>query len=267
MKSKANFKSHPIHPMLIPFPIAFLFGAFLFHVISVITLKEIFWEMGNYLSIAGIISAIAAAIPGTMDYLYTVPPNSSGKKRATKHALVNFSSVILFTFALLFSVNKTSAWSVLGIEVIGLGLLIVGGWLGGTLAFRNQIGVDHRYAGAGKWNEEYLQSKPGERVKIAKADELKVNQMKLIHLNNKRIVIGRTEENYVAFDDHCTHRGGSLAGGTMMCGLVHCPWHGSQFDVSTGVVKAGPALKEINIYRLQEENGVIYLVDPLNGNF
>ena len=46
---------------------------------------------------------------------------------------------------------------------------------------------------------------------------------------------------YTAFDDACTHGGGSLAAGTLICGIVQCPGHGSQFDTRTGTVRAGPA--------------------------
>jgi nitrite reductase/ring-hydroxylating ferredoxin subunit len=57
----------------------------------------------------------------------------------------------------------------------------------------------------------------------------------------------------VAFDDRCTHRGGSLAGGTMICGTVQCPWHGSQFDVSSGAVKAGPATEGIGTFAIEKQ--------------
>ena len=46
----------------------------------------------------------------------------------------------------------------------------------------------------------------------------------------------------------------------MMCGTVQCLWHGSQFDVSTGKVKAGPAKKEIAVYRVNEEEGEVRMV-------
>ena len=46
----------------------------------------------------------------------------------------------------------------------------------------------------------------------------------------------------------------------MMCGTVQCLWHGSQFDVSTGKVKAGPAKKEIAVYLIKEEQGEVRLV-------
>ena len=91
------------------------------------------------------------------------------------------------------------------------------------------------------------------------ATKLKTNQMKLIHVGTKRIVIAKTESSYVAFDDHCTHRGGSLAGGAMICGTVQCPWHGSQFDVTTGAVKAGPAKNGITTYPVSERNGDVFL--------
>ncbi|RYZ98601.1 MAG: Rieske (2Fe-2S) protein [Sphingobacteriaceae bacterium] len=60
-------------------------------------------------------------------------------------------------------------------------------------------------------------------------------------------------EGLVAFDDRCSHKGASLAGGMMMCGKVQCPWHGSQFDVKTGAVKAGPGKQGIQCYEVKEE--------------
>ena len=151
-----------------------------------------------------------------------------------------------------------SAFTII-LEVIAYALLSIGGWLGGTLVYRNQIGVDPRYAHAGKWKELYIDHN-NSPVEVAMADELKVNQMKLIHVQGKRIVLGKTEKGYVAFDDRCTHRGGSLAGGALICGTVQCPWHGSHFDVSTGAVKAGPAKESIKTYTVNEVDGKVILV-------
>ena len=106
-------------------------------------------------------------------------------------------------------------------------------------AERLQIAVDHRYANAGKWKEQTVQGRPGESVMVAQADELKPNQMKLLHVDGRRIVLARTDDGFAAFDDHCPHRGGSLADGVMACGTVVCPWHGSEFDVATGALTDG----------------------------
>jgi nitrite reductase/ring-hydroxylating ferredoxin subunit len=72
-------------------------------------------------------------------------------------------------------------------------------------------------------------------------------------------VLARTEQGYVAFHDRCTHRGGSLAGGVMIGGVVQCPWHGSQFDCRSGAVRGGPAEEPIHTYSVREENGQILL--------
>jgi nitrite reductase/ring-hydroxylating ferredoxin subunit/uncharacterized membrane protein len=259
MRSKASFKGHPIHPALIPFPFAFLTGALLFDAASLLLGRPSLWTTGGHLAIAGIVAALIAAVPGLVDYLYTVPPASTGKQRATKHMIVNLSAVALFASAtVLRRGGPDPDVTVLAIELLAAGLLGAGGWMGGTLVNRNQIGVDHRYAGAGKWKEEQIEARDGAPIVVAGGD-LEVDQMKLLRLDGRRIVLARTETGYVAFDDSCTHRGGALSGGTMICGTVQCPWHGSQFDVRSGKVKAGPAETAIAVYRVEEKDGELRL--------
>ena len=259
MKSRANIKGHPIHPMLIPFPVAFFTGTLIFDVLGLVNENQDFWNIGQWLIIAGIIGAALAAIPGAIDYFATVPPNSTAKKRATRHGLTNVTMLIIFCIAAVYRRNANAeAAIVIGLESIGFILMSIAGWMGATLVYRNQIGVDPRYANAGKWKEQTVKHAKGP-IEVATSDELKINQMKLLHIENRRIVIAKTEKGYVAFDDRCTHRGGSLAGGSMICGTVQCPWHGSQFDVNNGEVKAGPATEKIGVYSLSESQGKIYI--------
>jgi nitrite reductase/ring-hydroxylating ferredoxin subunit len=148
------------------------------------------------------------------------------------------------------------------LEAVGVALVTCGGWLGGTLVYRNQIGVDHRYAGAGKWREQSVDGRAGEAVTVARVGDLEINQMKLVHVGARRIVLARGEAGYVAFDDRCSHKGGPLADGAMICGTVQCPWHGSQFDAQTGTVKAGPASQAIATYRVDVAGDEVRLVLP-----
>ena len=252
MKSRAHFKSHPIHPMLIAFPIAFFTGAFLFDLLAYLMVTEDFRRTSFFLIIAGIIGGIVAAIPGLIDLVSVVPPKSSAKKRGIKHGLLN--TTVLLLFALCLSIwNRTDLDHriITVIQFIAVILLAVTGYMGATLIYRNQIGVDIRYAHAGKWKEIY--SEINNRQIEIPFENLKENQMRLIHASGKRIVLARSDNEYVAFDDHCTHRGGSLAGGSMICGTVQCPWHGSQFDVRNGTVKAGPAKESIKTYKVMQE--------------
>ena len=267
MRSKASFRGHPSHPALIPFPLAFLTGAFVFDVLGVWLDGPALWTTGAHLAVAGVIAGLVAAVPGIIDYLYTVPPRSTGKSRARKHALLNVSALALFTLARW--VRGDAAVQpdlpLLGVEGIGVGLLLMGGWMGGTLVSRNQISVDHRYANAGKWHDESVDAPPAGTPVTIDAGGLEVDQMRLLRVGGKRVVLGRTEDGYVAFDDRCTHRGGSLAGGVMICGTVQCPWHGSQFDTATGAAKAGPAEEPISVSRV-DADGAKLRIHGLTGS-
>ncbi|HTL05661.1 MAG TPA: DUF2231 domain-containing protein [Gemmatimonadales bacterium] len=263
MRSKAHFNGHPLHPALVHFPLAFLIGAFGFDLYGMLAPNPLIWRFGEYLAAIGVLSALAAAIPGFLDYFLTVPPNSSGKRRATQHMLLNLGAVTLFAAGWLIRdrVNWTPSTTPLLLEAVGTVCLFIAGYLGGVLVSRNQIGVDHRYAGAGKWDDARAETAEGTAVIAAKAADLALDQMKLLHAAGRRIVLARTEEGLTAFDDRCPHRGGSLADGVLISGTVQCPWHGSQFDAHTGAVCGGPARKPIQCYRVEQrdQNIVIYL--------
>jgi len=183
--------------MLVAFPIAFIVGGFAFDLAGRMGGWPGIWSAGAYLSLAAVGSGLLAAVPGLVDYLYVVPPRSSGKSRATQHMLVNGSALSAFALGWAFRDGATfePGWATLALEGLGVGLVTWGGWLGGTLAYRNQIGVDHRYAQAGKWKEQAVEGRPGEWAVVARSDELKVNQMKLLRLGDgdRRVVLARTE--------------------------------------------------------------------------
>jgi nitrite reductase/ring-hydroxylating ferredoxin subunit/uncharacterized membrane protein len=261
MRSRASYKGHPLHPALIPFPLAFLTGAFVFDALGRLVDRHSWWATGGHLAEAGLVLGLLAALPGLVDYFATVPPQSSARVRARKHALLNATALALFFAARLVrgSSDVRPELPALAIELAGAALLVVGSWHGGVLVNRNLIGVDVRQAHAGKWREARVASAKGEPVVVARADELRPSQMKLLHVDGRRIVLGRTEAGWVAFEDRCTHRGGSLAGGTLACGIVQCLWHGSQFDVATGEVRAGPAREPIATYRVEERDGRVLL--------
>jgi nitrite reductase/ring-hydroxylating ferredoxin subunit/uncharacterized membrane protein len=251
MKSTAAFHSHPIHPMIVPFPFVFLAGGWGFGVAAHVSGNEDLRTVSRYLVPVGIAAGLLAAVPGIVDYLGSVPPKSSAKERATRHALLNVTSLALFSLGWLAGKTR-NRYAPLALQSVGVTTLSMAGWLGGTLVYRNQIGVDHRYANAGKWQEETA-SAGGEKALQEAAHGLRANQMKLVHVDGTRVAVGRTGKGYVAFQDRCTHKGGPLSDGVLACGTVQCPWHGSQFDVHTGHVKAGPAETDIETYDIHKE--------------
>jgi nitrite reductase/ring-hydroxylating ferredoxin subunit/uncharacterized membrane protein len=258
MRSYASVKGHPIHPMLIVYPFALLTGAFGFNVAAAVSRRRVYRIVAQQLVPVGVASGLVAAVPGVLDYLHSVPPRSSGKTRATRHALLNTSALGLFTMSWLMNRRRAPRGVPLVLQGIASAALSVAGYMGGTLAYRNQIGVDHRYAGAGTWRElaegsaaltDGIAPEGSEANLLARAAEgVGVDQMRLVHTGGRRIAVGRTEHGVAAFDDRCTHRGGPLSDGVLICGTVQCPWHGSQFDVKTGAVKCGPATEPIRTY-------------------
>jgi nitrite reductase/ring-hydroxylating ferredoxin subunit/uncharacterized membrane protein len=264
MLSRARLKNHPIHPFLIPFPIAFGTGALAADLVGRLDYWGTFWATGAYLAVAAVATGLLAAVPGLIDYFSIVPPNSSAKQRATYHMVVNVISLTLIGIGTAFRDPDTwrAGIGTILCEAAGMACMTMGGWLGGTLVYRNQIGIDHRYARAGKWKEAHLDGRPGEQVVVATTDELQPDQMKLLHVAGRRIVLARTGDGFTAFDDHCNHRGGPLSDGVLACGTVQCPWHGSQYDVWTGEVKAGPTVKAVRTYAVTEDAGQVKLTVP-----
>jgi len=264
MRSKASVDGHPLHPGLIPFPFAFLIGAFVFNAAGLAFAQPSWWTTGFHMSIAGIVTAVVAAIPGFIDYFATVPPRSAARSKATWHMLLALGTLGLFVIATWIrgSASVPPSALVLALQLVGVILLSAAGWVGGMLVVRDQISVDHRYAGNGRWNEERVDRDLDGTVVAATCGELGVDQMKLLKVDGLRIVLARTATGYTAFDDACTHRGGSLAGGMMACGVVQCPGHGTQYDTRTGSVRAGPATRPLNIYRVEDSDGVVRIALP-----
>jgi nitrite reductase/ring-hydroxylating ferredoxin subunit len=83
--------------------------------------------------------------------------------------------------------------------------------------------------------------------------------MMLAIIQGERVAVGRCETGIVAFQDRCTHKGGSLADGALIGCTVQCPWHGSNFDVHTGRVVAGPAEQRIDTYEIDVRGNEVFV--------
>ena len=82
-------------------------------------------------------------------------------------------------------------------------------------------------------------------VRIGKADEVADGGMRVFDVAGTKVNVASSDGRLYAFDDNCTHMGCSLANGRLEGAIVTCGCHGSQFDVSTGAVKRGPAQRPV----------------------
>src|SRR5690348_635547 len=258
MRARAQLRSHPLHPMLVAFPIGLWSGSFAFDVAALALGYPSLAAAGFYAVIGGCAGAVLAAIAGATDLFGVVPSNSSAKKRGYIHAVLNVIALALFIAV---AARRGGAgampdgFSIL-LSAIGVALILSSGWLGGTLVCRNQIGVDHRYANAGKWRERTL---AGWDQPICNQSELADGQMTVAEVRGLKVVVGRCPEGMFAFSDHCTHKGGPLSDGALVGCTVQCPWHGSQFDIRTGHVVAGPARTNIETYPVEVRGGEVFV--------
>jgi nitrite reductase/ring-hydroxylating ferredoxin subunit len=80
-----------------------------------------------------------------------------------------------------------------------------------------------------------------------------VGGLSLVVSGERKVAVANVGGELHAFDDTCTHRGCSLAQGTLEGTVVTCPCHGSQFDVTTGAVVRGPATEPVKVVTLDAE--------------
>jgi uncharacterized membrane protein len=146
MYSKIKILGHPIHPMLIAFPVAF-YTASLASFIAYNSSHDIFWfKVGYVANVAGVIMAVLAAIPGFIDWLY-IPSDSDAKKTGVFHLICNVVALLLFAINLWMLKGKWNdtnpdVGAALILTGAGFVITIIAGFLGWTLVQKHHVGVD-----------------------------------------------------------------------------------------------------------------------------
>lgn len=149
MASRASIGGHPIHPMLIPFPIGLLVFSFIADLIYLWRGNPVWKDyMAFYAMLAGIIGAVAAAIPGLIDW--TKLSDRPIVRVANWHARVNVVTLLIFIASFYLRTTNGSAW-ISGLPLLPFVLSIFGviglaiaGWLGGELVFAHGVAVNSR---------------------------------------------------------------------------------------------------------------------------
>ena len=81
--------------------------------------------------------------------------------------------------------------------------------------------------------------------------------MKAVQAGDREILLVHLDTGVYAINNICTHRGCRLSGGSLEGETVHCPCHGSAFNVKTGEVVKGPAKTPEPAYTVSLINGEI----------
>lgn len=149
MASPASIAGHPIHPMLIPFPIALWVFSLVADIIYLWRGNPGWLWMARWTLLAGCLGAIAAAIFGIIDYLAI--ENKEVKKVANWHARLNVLALLLFAASWYLRTENgsdmvnDSLTIPVALSVIGVIAVSISGYLGGELVFKHGVGVNPQH--------------------------------------------------------------------------------------------------------------------------
>jgi uncharacterized membrane protein len=140
MKTPASISGHPIHPMLVVFPIGLWVSSFISDLIFLFG-KNLLWNrIAFYTMAGGLIGALLAAIPGLID-MFSIRDPKVGEV-AWNHMLVNIVTTIAFALNLFLRlILEPGALFPILLSLMGVALLAYAGWLGGELAYVHGVGV------------------------------------------------------------------------------------------------------------------------------
>jgi|SRR5690242_9795206 len=141
MSSPASVARHPIHPMLVVFPIGLWTFSLVCDIIYVFGGRQSVWNtIALYTAIGGIIGAVLAAIPGLIDYLSI--DDRDVRAIGMRHMLVNLGALVIFIIASIARAKGVTAVIPFVLSIAGIVLISVGGWLGGELVYIKGMAVE-----------------------------------------------------------------------------------------------------------------------------
>jgi uncharacterized membrane protein len=143
MESRAKLFGHPIHQMLIVFPLGLLAMALVFDAVHLIGGNGYWSEIAFWMIAAGVVSGLLAAPFGFVDWL-AIPSGTRAKRVGGLHGAGNVIVVLLYAVSWLMRANAPATPSTLAfvLAYAGGGLALFTGWLGGELVDRLAVGVD-----------------------------------------------------------------------------------------------------------------------------
>lgn len=143
MESRAKLFGHPIHQMLIVFPLGVLAMSLVFDLIALLTGREYLHTAAFSMIAAGIITGLLAAIFGLIDYL-AIPSGTRARRIGALHGVGNVVVVALFAASWWLRRGHPADPGTLAIalSVIAGSIAAITGWLGGELVDRLGVGVD-----------------------------------------------------------------------------------------------------------------------------
>jgi uncharacterized membrane protein len=147
MYSKVKLFGHPIHPMLVAYPIA-LYTATLVAFIIAAARGDTFWfRVAVVANIGGVIMAVVTALPGFIDWALGIPTGTPAKDHGLRHMLLNVIALVLFIInaavhaSQWYATHPDRGWGI-ALSLVGVLCTVGAGIFGWTLIQTDYVGVE-----------------------------------------------------------------------------------------------------------------------------
>ena len=143
MQSRIQALGHPVHPMLVMFPVALFITGTIFDVIAAFTDNGTSSQVGFWTVTVGLIGAVLAALTGLADWT-RIPRGTRARSVGLRHGLLNAVAVVLFLISWGLRVGAEehrAPVALVIVEIVAVAIAGASAWLGGELVGRLGIGV------------------------------------------------------------------------------------------------------------------------------
>ena len=146
MRTPASIGKHPVHPMLVVFPIGLWIFSLVCDLIGlVVDEPQVWFTVALYTMVGGLIGALLAAVPGLIDLLYHKGGKPPVKRIALTHMAINLSAVALYIINVVMRIGAHEGIRIpILLSLIGVAMIGVSGWLGGQMVHVYGVGVEGR---------------------------------------------------------------------------------------------------------------------------
>jgi nitrite reductase/ring-hydroxylating ferredoxin subunit/uncharacterized membrane protein len=236
----------PLHPALTDVPLGSWTAAVALDALDSLSGSDTFADAADAAVAVGVLGAVPAAATGLNDWSWL---RGDSKRIGTVHAILNSTGLALNVASLLLR-RRGSRGTGRTLSALAYGGALVSAHLGGILSFGLGVRV----------NRTAFESPEHEWVAVLGEDEPQGPELKRVEVDGEPVAVGRsTGGGICAIAAHCSHLGGPLEQGERTGDVVTCPWHGSQFDLCSGDVLAGPAVFPQPVYETRVVDGRIEL--------
>jgi len=218
---------HPLHPALTDIPLGAWTATLVLDAIGDRPGRPGVSRAADVSLGLGLAGAVGAAATGLTDWSDT---DARPRRIGVAHAALNGGATLLFAASLLCR-GRAHRDTGRGLALAGYLAVIAAAYLGGELAFHEQIGMDHS---AGR-------ELPDEFTPVLAESDLAEGELKRVLYKQTPVLLVKRGDQLYALVETCAHLGGPLAEGRLDGETIVCPWHSSRFALGAGAVVDGPS--------------------------